>query len=79
MLKIKKARDEDGWSNEMIKYGGQEMCKSLKIMMNRILKEEIIPEQWKKMRLKSNYKNKVERKDMSNRRGIFITNKYWKK
>ena len=44
MLKSKKAPDEEGWRNELIKMGGKEMVTSIWIMFNGILKDGIIPE-----------------------------------
>ena len=44
------------------------------MMFNRILNEGEIPSQWEEMRIKSIYKNKGSRKELKNRRGIFITN-----
>ena len=38
-LKRKKAGDQEGWINEMIIEGGEEMVKSLRILFNRIVKE----------------------------------------
>lgn len=73
-LKKRKAGDTQGWQNEMITEGGEEMLKSLTLMFNRILQDEEIPEQWEQMKIKSIYKNKGTRKDLKNRRGLFITN-----
>ena len=38
-LKWKKAADKNGWKNEMIKEGGEEMEKSLEIIFNKIMEE----------------------------------------
>ncbi len=42
-------------------------------MMNQISKAKDIPEAWKTMKIKSIYKNKGDRKDMKNQRGLFLT------
>ena len=72
-LKLKKALDEEGWRNEMIKMGGREMVISIWMMFNKIFKDGIIPEQWEAMKIKSIYKNKGSKKEVTNRRGIFLT------
>ena len=72
-LKNKKAKDSDGWKNEMIKYGGEEMMVSIWKMTRKILNENEVPAQWERMTIKSIYKNKGRRDEMSNRRGIFLT------
>ena len=43
-------------------------------MFNRILKEGDTPRQLGNMKIKSIYKNKGSKKDMNNRRGIFLMN-----
>ena len=73
-LKMKKAKDENGWQNEMIKAGGEVMVKSLQKMFNKIMTEGKIPKQWNKMGIKSVYKGKGSRSEVKNRRGIFLTN-----
>ena len=72
-LKSKKAPDEEGWGNELIKMGGKEMVISIWMMFNRVLKDGIIPEQWEAMKIKSIYKNKGSKQEVTNRRGIFLT------
>lgn len=73
-LKRNKARDREGWNNEMILEGGEEMVKSLTAIFNEVCKQECIPDEWEKMKIKSIYKNKGSRMEMKNRRGIFLTN-----
>ena len=72
-LKRKKARDDKGWNNELMKDGGEEMEKSAEMMINCVLSEEIIPDEWNSMLIKSNHK-KGEKMHMKNKRGIFLTN-----
>ena len=72
-LKRKKAGDDEGWTNEMIKEGGKEMIKSITHMFNRISREEILPKQWTQMKIKSIHK-KGSKVKMENRRGLFLTN-----
>ena len=73
-LKRRKACDSEGWCNEILIEGGEEMVKSLNVLFNKILKEIEIPEEWEKVTVKSIYKNKGKRDEMKNRRGIFLTN-----
>ena len=73
-LKKKKAQDTEGWKNELMIYGGEEMIRSLTLMSNKILREREIPEEWSRVIIKSLYKNKGSRLDMVNRRGLFLTN-----
>ena len=69
-----KAGDGDNWTNEMIRNGGEEMSNSIRKMYNKISKERELPKQWEKMKIRSIFKNKGSRKEMKNRRGIFLTN-----
>ena len=72
-LKLKKAEDFDGWRNELILSGGEEMKESLILMCNMISKELTTPEQWNSVIVKSIYKNKGQKLEMENRRGLFLT------
>ena len=72
-LKLGKASDIQGWCNEMLKWGGEDMKKSLRSMLNEVLKTKCIPTEWEKFKIKSIYKNKGSRHELKNRRGIFIT------
>ena len=73
-LKRKKAEDYEGWRNELVLFGGEEMNKSLEMMFNKISECLMIPEQWNNVIIKSFYKNKGPKLEMKNRRGIFLTN-----
>ena len=42
-------------------------------MISKSLKEKIIPEQWKGLKIKSVYKKKGKEQNISNQRDIFIT------
>ncbi len=72
-LKKKKAKDADGWVNEMLIYGGDEMVKSVTKMTNLILKDLIVPDQWNRMMIYSIHK-KGDMKKLTNKRGLFLTN-----
>ena len=73
-LKNKKAGDKEGWTNEMLKNGGEEMERSIGKMFQKIHDAGTVPKQWDEMQIKSLYKNKGSRSEMKNRRGIFLTN-----
>ena len=72
-LKNKKAKDVSRWKNEYIKSGGDEMMKSIEIIMNHIDKTHTLPSEWNKMKILSIHK-KGSKTNMKNKRGLFITN-----
>ena len=72
-LKKKKAKDKEGWRNEMLIEGGDEMVKSIRMMANQILDSEEHPSQWTNMIINSIHKKK-DIKDLKNKRGLFLTN-----
>ena len=51
-LKKKKARDVEGWNNEMMIYGGEEMILSLLSMINMVMRRYDLPNQWLHMIMK---------------------------
>ena len=57
----------------MLKYGGDEMKRSIYKIFNKILEEMDIPSEWEMMQIKSIYKNKGEMTNIKNRRGLFLT------
>ena len=72
-LKLKKCHDAGGWRYEIISLGGEEMIKSLEMIFNEIEEIKCIPNQWNEMIIKSIHKQgKIQ--DMTNKRGIFLTN-----
>ena len=72
-LKKKKARDVEGWNNEMMIHGGEEMILSLMGMVNMVMRKYEIPNQWFYMFIKSIHK-KGAKEDLPNKRGLFLTN-----
>jgi hypothetical protein len=52
-LKTKKAEDFDGWKNELLISGGEEMEASLVLMCNKISENLTTPEQWNTVIVKS--------------------------
>ena len=72
-LKKRKASDKQGWRNEMIVHGGQEMIKSLVKILQIATQNLHGPTDWNIMRIKSVHK-KGSKMLMKNKRGLFITN-----
>ena len=72
-LKKRKAKDREGWKNEMIINGGKDMQTSFKKMLKQIVEHKIVPKEWTKIRIKSVHK-KGSKKHLANQRGLFITN-----
>ena len=72
-LKNKLTTDVQGWSNKILKNTGTDIVNSLIIIMNEIEEQEMIPNEWQELIVKSIYKNKGKRSDMEKRRGLFIT------
>ena len=71
-LKRNKAADIQGFRNEYVIYGGEEVKQTLLELLNEILQQQMIPNRWKGMRIKSIYKNKGDKRQMKNQR-VFIT------
>ena len=72
-LDVKKARDRDNWSNEIIKRGGDEMFNSIKKIVDAIDKNLCVPMEWNKMAIRTIDK-KGSKLLMPNKRGLFLTN-----
>ena len=73
-LKKDKARDPNGWINEIFKDGvaGKDLKSSMLIFFNRMKAENQIPEFFRKADVATIYKGKGEKCDLTNDRGIFI-------
>ena len=75
--RIKKSKNkgslDDGISNKIVKAAGKDMKDSMLIIFNEINDKNIGPDAWVNMIIKSIYKGKKSKKDMNNRRGLFIT------
>ena len=76
-IKRKKAADRQGWKGEWLLEGGEEMINSLVILYNMIQSTMWIPEQWNSIIIKSLHK-KGPKKDLTNKRGIFLANILYK-
>ena len=71
-LKRNKACDKQGWCNEMIIHGGESIKKSIHLALSEINGNEIVPNEWEELIIKSIHK-KGSRHELGNRRGLFIT------
>ena len=72
--KNKATVDSQGTSNKMLKKGGKDLQESIKVLFTEINQKQEQPEKWEEMMVNSIYKNKGDKKDLENRRGLFITN-----
>ena len=72
--KRNKAGDRQGWRNEWLKYGGDEIIKSLTKLYNQMELELSIPQQWKNIKITSIQKNSNGKMLNETQRGLFITN-----
>ena len=72
-LDVKKAKDRDDWSNEIVVSGGEEMLKSLDIIIGAVDSDMCVPGEWNKMGIKTTDKKRIKLQ-MENKRGLFMTN-----
>ena len=70
-LKKKKSRDPDGYSNELIQNGGEDLTLAILKMMNNIKKQQKFPECLQPCNITSLFKNKGKKQDLNNHRGVF--------
>ena len=73
-IKNKTTLDLQDTNNIMIKSGGKDLIESVTELFAEINQKQEQPNQWTEMMVNSIYKNKGDRKDLENRRGLFITN-----
>ena len=73
-LKNDKARDPNGWINEIFKEGvaGKDLKVSILVMFNRIKSENEFPGFVRKADISTIYKGKGDKCDLTNDRGVFI-------
>ena len=73
-LKKDKARDPNGWINEIFQEGiaGKNLKKSLLILFNRMKLENYFPDFTRLADVSTIYKGKGEKSNLNNDRGIFI-------
>jgi hypothetical protein len=72
-LKNKASLDYNNISNRILKNTGKDFITSLEILFQEIDNTNTSPEAWEEMIIKSIYKGKNSKKEMDNRRGLFIT------
>ena len=70
-LKNNKARDAHGHTYELFKYGGNDLKLSLLKLCNEVKTRQIYPSILQPSNITSLYKNKGEKADLNNDRGIF--------
>ena len=70
-LKNNKARDAHGHTYELFKYGGEDLKLSLLKLCNAVKSRQVYPKIFQPSNITSLYKNKGERADLNNDRGIF--------
>ena len=70
-LKNRKSAGEDEISNELLKYGGEELSKELHAFFNKITKTKKVPTEWKES-ITIPILKKGSRKDPANYRGITL-------
>ena len=73
-LKNKRASDRLGWRAEWLKEVGEEIVKSLRILFNRIEREQRTLMQWRQTIIKSIYKGCNKANISESQRGIFLVN-----
>ena len=70
-LKPKKAEDQIKWKNEYIQIGGEAMKEGLITLFNMMYNQQMTPDVWEYIRIKSIPKDQSYR--INKRRGLFIT------
>ena len=70
-VKNNKARDAHGHTYEIFKHGGSHLKKSLLKLCNRVKSDQIYPSIFHPANITSLYKNRGEKSDFNNQRGIF--------
>ena len=73
-LKNGKAPDLQGWRYEFIKNAGKDLDESMLKMINTVVTNNIVPEQWLYLIIKSISKGKGDLLSMDSKRGLFLTN-----
>ena len=73
-LKNRKAPDTQGWRYELIKHAGEDLEKSIFMMINELATNMVVVVEWEDMTIKSIGKPKGDQRRMKNKRGLFLTN-----
>ena len=81
-LKNGKAAGLDRKPAEVYMHGGPEFLEAVLHVLNTIKRDQITPQQWQWMLISCLYKGKGSRKELTNQRGIFLTqviSKIWER
>ena len=73
MLKKGKSADSEGWTYELVMNAGKDLEESIFRMINIVVGNSIVPDEWNKMIIKPIDKTNGWL-DMNKKRGLFITN-----
>ena len=73
-IKNGKAPDLEGWRYELIKNAGKDFDDSMLKMINTVVTNNIVPEEWTYLIIKSISKGKGDLLSMDSKRGLFLTN-----
>ena len=73
-LKKKKAPDRQGWRYEYVQWAGNDLERSIKLMINEIIGTKLQPNEWHQMTIKSISKNLRKKMEMQYKRGLFLSN-----
>ena len=76
-MKANKAPGNDQITSDVIKLGGNQVIKQLKIIFNNILKSKTVPKEWKEAKIIILHK-KGDRKDLKNYRPISLLSHIYK-
>lgn len=71
-LKSRKSKDQMGWKNEYIKFGGDSMVSGITKLYLMMKQQQKTPTVWQYTKIKSIAKDNTKR--INRRRGLFITN-----
>ena len=73
-LKNGKAPDLQGWRYEMVKNAGTDLDESMLKMINTVITNNIVPQEWIYLIIKAISKGKGDLLSMDSKRGLFLTN-----
>ena len=73
-IKNGKAPDLQGWRYELVKNAGKDFDDSMLKMINTVVTNNIVPEEWTYLIIKSISKGKGDLLSMDSKRGLFLTN-----
>ena len=71
---MNKANYLSGWKNKFIKHAGKGLASSILKMLNEVVRHVTIPKQWEYTKIKPIYTGKGNKKEMNNKKDIFMNN-----